>query len=54
MKIYPYKKQAGKSFSHAEGGGGGGGHKKCGGNFYALEVRSSHIEGGGAQKVSTL
>ena len=23
MKFYPYKKEAGKSFSHAEGGGGG-------------------------------
>ena len=31
VKIYPYEKGCGKSFSHAKGG-----HKKVRGNFYAV------------------
>ena len=42
-----------KGCTHAEGGGGGW-HNKFGGSFYMAALSFSHIEGGGAQKVSTL
>ena len=46
VKFYPYKKAGWKSLSHPEGG-----HNKFWDSF---NTSVNHIEGGGAQKVSTL